>query len=281
MQPRGRGVAPKEKSGGTGMRDPSGNDVALHVLVIAQGTWGERIAANIQDHAPAHWQVETWAAPRVIPPVVDYPEDFLPEAFEPADLVVALGETAGLAQLLPDIVRRSGARAVIAPVDYNEALPPGLIRQLQQWVEREGAAIVFPKPFCSLTPTSYNRTPLVQMYNDPLIRAFAEHFGKPAFDVQVADGRITSVHVERDAACGCGRHVAERLVGQPVDEVIETTGMLHHHFPCLASMNIDPDYRDTLMHVSGHFLQDGVKEALGAHLTIEYARPTGLSNNSE
>lgn len=263
------------------MRDPSGNDVALHVLVIAQGTWGERIAANIHDHAPAHWQVETWAAPRVIPPVVDYPEDFLPEAFEPADLIVALGETAGLAQLVPDIVRRSGARAVIAPVDYNEALPPGLIRQLKPWVESEGATIIFPKPFCSLTPTSYNRHPLVQTYDDPWIRAFAEHFGRPALAIDVADGRITAVRVERDAACGCAQHVAEGLVGQFVDEAVEAAGLLHHHFPCLASMNIDPDYRDTLMHVSGNFLRDGVRQTLGPHLGIVYARPVGFSQDRE
>jgi hypothetical protein len=263
------------------MKDPSGSADALRVLAVTQGTWGERIATNIHDHAPAHWHVETWASPRVIPPIVDDPGEHLPATFVPADLIVALCEKPGLGQLIPDIVRRTGAKAVIAPVDFNEALPPGLIRQLKAWVERERAAIVFPKPFCSLTPTTYNRAPLVQEYDDPRIRAFAERFGKPAFDIQVADGHITGVRVERDAACGCALHVAERLVGEPVEEAVETTGMLHHHFPCLASMNIDPDYRDTLMHVSGHFLQDGVKEALGTHLKVEYARPMGLNNDSE
>ncbi|MBM3123420.1 MAG: hypothetical protein FJZ97_14725, partial [Chloroflexi bacterium] len=186
---RARSDKAKGKGGGPGMRDPSASVAALHVLAVTQGTWGERIAKNIHDQAPRSWTVEVWAAPRVIPPVVDDPEDYLPAAFAPADLIVALGETAGLAQLVPDIVRKSGARAVIAPVDFNEALPPGLIRQLRGWVEPLGAAIVFPKPFCSLTPSTVNRTPLVQPYDNPLIRAFAERFGQPAFDIEVSDGR--------------------------------------------------------------------------------------------
>jgi thymidylate synthase len=258
------------------MRAPSACIPALRVLAVSQGVWGERIAANICAHAPAEWHVETWAAPRVIPPVVDYPEDYLPDTFAAADLVVSLGETAGLAQLIPDVVRMTGAKAVIAPVDFNEALPPGLIRQLTRWVEQQGAVIVFPKPFCSLTPTSYNRTPLVQTYDDALIRAFAERFGRPAFEIQVADGRIAAVQVERDAACGCAQHVADGLLGLPVDQAVEAAGMLHHHFPCLASMNKDPDYHDTLMHVSGDFLRDAVKDEIRPFLTpVPFLRPSG------
>ena len=258
------------------MRDPSGTIVALHVLVVTQGTWGERIAANVHDHAPADWHVETWAAPRVIPPVVDYPEDYLPQAFASAELVLALCETAGLAQLIPDVVRLSGARAVIAPVDFNEALPPGLIRQLTRWVEQEGAEIIFPRPFCSLTPTTYNRTPLVRKYDHPLMRAFADRFGRPSFEIQIADGRIASIQVGREAACGCSQGVAEGLIGLPVDEAVEATGMLHHHFPCLASMNQDPDYHDTLMHISGDYFRDAVKDVIRPHLTpTPYLRPTG------
>lgn len=264
------------------MRDPSTNVAALRVLAVWQGTWGERIAANIHDHAPEGWQVERWAAPRVIPPIVDDPDEYLPASFAPAELLVALGETAGLAQLIPDIVRRAGVRSVIAPVDFNEALPPGLIRQLRDWVQPLGATIVFPKPFCSLTPTTLNRTPLVETYDDPSIRAFAEHFGKPAFDIQVSDGRIASVAVSRDAACGCAHHAAAGLVGLPVDEAVEAAGMLHHHFPCLASMNKDPDYHDTLMHVSGDYLRDAVKDQIRLHLSpVPYLRPSGRLDASD
>jgi hypothetical protein len=60
-----------------------------------------------------------------------------------------------------------------------------------------------------------------------------------------------------------------------VDQALEEAGMLHHHFPCLASMNQDPDYHDTLMHVSGNILKDSLKQALGDHLKVTYLRPTG------
>jgi hypothetical protein len=52
--------------------------------------------------------------------------------------------------------------------------------------------------------------------------------------------------------------------------------MLHHHFPCLASMTQDPDYLDTLMHVSGHLMRDAVRQELEDHLTpVAYLRPQG------
>jgi hypothetical protein len=207
---------------------------------------------------------------------VDDPSDYLPASFEPANLVLSLGEVAGLAQLIPDIVRMTRAQAVIAPIDRNESVPPGLVRQLQAWLQELGATAVFPKPFCSLTEETINRTPLVEGYDHPLVRQFAAYFGKPAFEFEVDEGRIREARVVRDAACGCARHVAEGLVGTPVDEAVEAAGMLHHHYPCLASMNQDPDYHDTLMHVSGDFVREAVKDQLRPHLApIPYLRPVG------
>jgi hypothetical protein len=141
---------------------------------------------------------------------------------------------------------------------------------------------VFPKPFCSLAEESYNRTPLVAAYQDPTIRAFAAVFGRPKVRIDVEGGAITRVDVLRDSACGCARHVAEGLVGTNVDDAVEAAGLLHHHFPCLASMNKDPDYQDTLMHVSGDFLRDAVKDEIRPHLTpVPYLRPAGHVDASE
>jgi hypothetical protein len=256
-------------------RGASSAESNLRILAVTQGLWGERIAENIQAQAPPEWQVATWAAPRVLPPVIDYPEDYLPESFDPADLVLALGEVSGLAQLIPDIAQMCGAKSVIAPVDRNASLPPGLVKQLEGWLDKMDVFVAFPKPFCSLSPRQYNRTPLVREYQDPIVARFAEHFGRPEFEVAVEDGKIDSVEVRRDAACGCARYVAERLVGESVDNSIEQAGLLHHHFPCLADMNKDPHYRDTLMHVSGNFLKDAIKEQVQSHLSIVYVRPQG------
>jgi len=266
--------------GGEGIGNSSSFDSQFRLLAITQGLWGERIAGNIQANAPADWRVSAWTAPRVLPPIIDDPADYLPSNLPAADLILSLGEVAGVAQLLPDIVRLTGARAVIAPIDRTESLPLGLVGQLRGWLEAAGASVIFPRPFCTLTETQYNRTPNVEHYDDPLIRRFAAHFGRPEFEVQVAGGRIQQVTVVRDAACGCSRHVAEGLVNVQVDQAVEQAGMLHHHYPCLASMNQEPDYGDTLMHISGDCLRDAIKEEIRLHLSpTPYLRPAGRSQD--
>ena len=68
---------------------------------------------------------------------------------------------------------------------------------------------------------------------------------------------------------------AEKLPGIPVAESLEQIGLHHHHYPCQASMGIDPLYGDTLMHVSGNIMKDALKEALGEYLEEGYIRPQG------
>lgn len=249
--------------------------VLFRVLAVTQGLWGERIAQNVMAHAPRDWEVNVWAAPRLIPPVVDDPDEFLPAELPGTDLLLALGEVPGLAQLIPDIVRMTGARAVLAPIDRSESLPSGLALQLEGWLAEAGVPIVFPMPFCSLTPETINRPPRKTAYDDPLIGRFATHFGQPVFEVEVEKDRIARIQVLRDAACGCARHVAEGLVGMAVEDAAEEAGLLHHHFPCLASMNKDLEYQDTLMHVSGNILKESLKHEIQPYLSVLYLQPTG------
>jgi hypothetical protein len=253
------------------------DDLTLRVLAVTQGQWGERIAEHIGRFHPPSWTVKRWAAPRALPLVIDDPADFLPPTLPAATLILALGETPAVAQLIPDVARLAGASAVIAPIDRNESLPQGLASQLQTWLTDMGIASVFPKPFCSLTETTFNQPPLTVAYTDPAIRLFARHFGRPQFKITVdGDRRVSNVEVARDSACGCGKHVAQGLVGCPVAEAEFEAGMLHHHFPCLASMNQDADYNDTLMHVSGNIVRDAVKAEIKDYLEPPpYFQPMG------
>ncbi len=92
--------------------------------------------------------------------------------------------------------------------------------------------------------------------------------------------RVSVALVNRDSACGCAQHVAHGLGGQPVDQAEHAAGMLHHHFPCLASMNQDADYADTLMHVSGHALREAVRAEIKDYLEpVAYLRPHGRVNS--
>jgi hypothetical protein len=69
--------------------------------------------------------------------------------------------------------------------------------------------------------------------------------------------------------------VAEKLVGVSADEAELQAGLAHHHFPCLASMVKDPDFSDTLMHVSGHLLKDNVGEQVRPFKRVQVIRPAG------
>jgi thymidylate synthase len=64
--------------------------------------------------------------------------------------------------------------------------------------------------------------------------------------------------------------VAERLVGIATEQAEQEAGLLHHHYPCLASMDVDTDFNDTLMHVSGNVIRDTVAEQVRPFKTVRY-----------
>lgn len=245
----------------------------MRILIVVSGEYGRRHFENIEQHKPDSWLLSQWQAPLFFPPVIDYPEDYLPSDLPTADLLLSFAEHKGVAELLPDLAQMTGATAVLAPIDNEAWLPRGLARQLHGWLADINVACVTPKPLCSLTEKQYqvSRRQFVS-YDNPLIAEFARYFGRPAFAVTVdAETRlITAVSVRRDAVCGCARYVAAHLVGISADDAAEKAGLLHHHFPCLASMGIDPDYGDTLMHVSGNILKDDVAEQVQPfrHITM-------------
>jgi hypothetical protein len=248
----------------------------MQILAIISGEYGQRHVRNIRENGPDHWVIHTWQAPTILPPVIDYPEDYLPDRLPQADLILSFAEHKGIAELLPDIAEITGARAVLAAIDNEAWLPRGLARQLLGWLKEMGVACVTPKPLCSLTEEDFALARRHrQSYSSPLISEFARHFGQPEFDIQVNPEKrcILSADVKRDTVCGCARHVAEGLVGVSVDEAEEVAGLRHHHYPCLASMGIDPDYGDTLMHASGNILKDQISSQIKAYKQTGYISP--------
>ena len=248
----------------------------MRILALINSDYGTRHLANITHHAPPDWIINHWRTPVYFPVVIDYPEDFLPAELPPSDLILSFAEHKSVAELIPDIVKMTGAKAVIAAVDNENCLPRGLARQLRQWLENMQVACATPKPLCSLTETDYwiSRKQRLE-HHSPLIAEFARYFGKPEFSISVdpQSRTIASVQVKRDTVCGCARHVAQKLVGMPVDEAEFEAGMAHHHFPCLASMGVDIDFADTLMHVSGNITKDNVGEQVKPYKTNHYIAP--------
>jgi hypothetical protein len=248
----------------------------MRILTIINSDYGSRHVANIIKYAPAHWVITQWRAPVFFPLVIDYPEDFIPSELPAADLILSFAEHKGVAELIPDIAKLTGAKAVIAAVDNENCLPRGLARQLRGWLQDIDVACATPKPLCSLSETDFGTTRRQRLpYNSPLIAEFARYFGQPEFYITVDSKSrvITAVEVKRDAVCGCARYVAQKLIGVSVDEAEYEAGMAHHHFPCLASMGIDIDFSDTLLHISGNIMKDKVAEQVKPYKPIQYLTP--------
>jgi thymidylate synthase len=254
----------------------------MRILAIINGDYGARHVANIQKHKPNSWQLSTWEAPTTFPIVIDYPEDYLPEEIPSADLILSFAEHRGVAELLPEIVEMSHAKALIAAIDNESWLPRGLARQLRGWLQDMNIPCATPKPLCSLTEHDYLITRQKRIsFSSPYITEFAKFFGQPKIELVIdpESRRVREVKIIRDAVCGCTRYVAQGLVGTLADEVEEKGGLLHHHYPCLASMGIDVDFNDTLMHVSGNLLKDNLLEQVKPHKTTRYIIPPNRSQD--
>jgi hypothetical protein len=234
----------------------------MNILAVVSGEYGKRHVRNITDYGPQHWNINTWQAPPVFPPFIDDPDDFLPDELPEADLILSFAEHKGAAELLPEIAKKTKAQAVLVAVDDENWLPRGLDRQLREWLLEMGVACVTPKPLCSLTESTYGVTRHEQAtYNNSLIKEFATYFGQPELNLEIdSETRlITNAEVLRDAVCGCARFVAKGLIGLSANAAEEKAGLLHHHYPCLASMQKLPHFNhDTLMHVSGQVLKNNV-----------------------
>lgn len=250
----------------------------MRILAVVSGEFGRRFARTLRQFGPSAWHIDEWTAPAHFPIVVEEPLDFLPARLPAADLILAAGEHPGIAELLPEVAKMIGARALIAPIDRVEWLPKGLMNQLAGWMKQIGVDCVFPKPFCSLTESSYSLRGQRVEYSNATISEFARHFGRPRVRVTLDPDSQTIAHVQvdGDATCGCMRYVAERIVGVHAEQAEYEAGMLHHHYPCLASMGIDPDYDDTLLHVSGNIFRDAFSAQLKPLLGTRYIRPTGF-----
>jgi hypothetical protein len=252
-------------------------DEEMRILAIVSGQYGRRHVDNLRAHGPDDWEIHVWQAPAVLPPVIDDPEDHLPDEFPQVKLILSFAEHKGVAELLPEIAEMTSAHSVLVAVDDANWLPRGLARQLRGWLADLGVTCVTPKPLCSLTESDYGiafreRIP----YDDATLAAFARHFGRPNLTLTVdpETRTIVAVDVERDAVCGCARAVAAGLIGVSVDKAEEKAGLLHHHYPCLASMQkLDEFNHDTLMHVSGHILKDQVGEQVKPFKKVRYIRP--------
>jgi len=203
--------------------------------------------------------VTAFQVPRALPPVLDDPAEFLPADLGRSEIIIAINIHPELLLEIPERAKSGTMRALIAPIEDPGWVKPGLQRQVTLACARHGVESAFPKPFCALEPST------------PAITEFCEqfHVGVPAFSVRVEAGRVAAVEVLRGSPCALTAFVAEQLVGLPADELLaKKAGELHHAYPCLSSMAMDPDTGDTIMHASLSLIVSRVADAL-AKATVQ------------
>ena len=242
----------------------------MRILAVVQGHYGQRFVDNIHLRKPDGWTLETYQPPTLLPIMLDDPDEFLPATLPQVDLALTLVESPSTAQLIPGIAQRSGAKAVLCPIDNSAWVPTGLKNQLQRELEQIGVESAFPKPFCTLTEETAGYRRAAQPYASRTISEFARHFGKPKLDLRVDArmGIIDEVEVIRGAPCGATHYAAQRLGGTPVQDAVPKAGLVSHQYPCLASMEREPiDDRlvDTLMHISGYVVNEEMEEKLRSY----------------
>jgi hypothetical protein len=199
--------------------------------------------------------------PSDLPAFIDRPREYMPKSIPKADLCVASGLHKDLLLELPFQIERAGVKGLIVPIeDFNEA-PSGLRKQLEEYCLELGLEYAFPKPFCSLE----------QDDEKPLVSRFVAELcvGRPRIEVSTSrrGGHevVESTVVRRSAPCGSTWYVARKLIGVETrrDVLYDVIAKAHHSYPCTATMNVDPEAKEPILHIGGYIIREEVEKALG------------------
>jgi thymidylate synthase len=202
--------------------------------------------------------------PSTLPYYVDDPLDIVGRQLPPHEATVAINVHQEILLALPDLASAAGSRVLIVPSEAPSWTSRWLKGQVKASCRKLGIGCAFPKPFCSLAPGLH---PAVDEFMDCF------HIGKPEIELQLGDGYIREARVVRSAPCGNTYYVAFNLKGAPLDtRVAETVAKYWHSFPCVASMEIDRELGETILHMGGFMHYLAVQEAL-ARVGIEVKLP--------
>jgi len=199
-------------------------------------------------------------SPSELPAFIDNPENYMPKTIPKAHLCIASGLHKDLLLELPRHIQKVGIKGLIVPIeDFNE-VPSGLRKQVEEKCQEVGLENAFPKPFCSLEPAE----------DKPIISRFVTELkvGRPLLEISTAKrGKyevIDSTIVRRSAPCGSTWYIARKLMGVEARKEIwyDMVAKAHHSYPCTATMNVDPEVKEPILHVGGYIIREEVEKAL-------------------
>ncbi|MFH1328002.1 MAG: DUF166 family protein [Candidatus Bathyarchaeota archaeon] len=221
------------------------------ICALVQGWYGQRIVLNLKKRIPSNWKIRVYEFPNDLPVFIEEPKEILPKQVSNCDLILSLGENPAIVSLLPDLVKVTGAKGVIAPIDNSDWVPPGLKKQVSEELTKLGVASTFPKPFCAMEANSGNK----------FIDEFAVRFGKPKLSITLKNNLIESVEVLRGSPCGATHFVAEKLVGVNKSKAAVNASLLVQIYPCLASRQRSSSGKP-LIHTAANILNRAVLKSL-------------------
>jgi hypothetical protein len=199
-------------------------------------------------------------SPSELPAFIDSPEKYMPKKIPRADLCVASGLHKDLLLELPSHLEKAGVKGLIVPIEDFAEVPSGLAKQVDEKCRELGLESAFPKPFCSLKPSA----------SVPTISRFVSELsvGRPSLEISTAKRSsheyIDSTAVKRSAPCGSTWYVAKKLIGTETETetLYDVVAKAHHSYPCTATMGVDPETKEPILHMGGYTIREEVERAL-------------------
>jgi hypothetical protein len=227
-------------------------DSEISINILVQGTYGFRIAENLEKNSPSNWKITMYQFPKNMPKIIENPESFFPKNIVDCDIILSLGEDPALATLLPALVKLTKAKAVIGPVDNPSWLPKGVITQISKELKERNVQYAFPMPFCSLDSDT----------GLSLIDEFAKRFGRPELQIELKDDKIKKIRILRESPCGSTQYMCRGLSDLEKNQASKRAGLLIQIFPCLASRSRNSISKKPLIHVAALLAMDAVLKCL-------------------
>lgn len=199
--------------------------------------------------------VKTLTLPTVMPYFVDNVDNYLEKPLPAHDVTIPINIHEDILLSLPEIVKESGSKAIIAPIEDPDWITRWTRLDIAKKCKELGLEFAFPKPFCSL-----------ELGAGPYIDRFIKEFrvGRPLLNLRIDNNNvIREATVEISAPCGNTYFVAKNIIGKTADKKLnEWVAKYWHSYPCVASMKMDPELGDTILHKGGYIHYDIVSEAI-------------------
>jgi len=188
--------------------------------IITRGKYGHRLIDTIKEHS--NLSVVSVDLPEFLPVFIEDPDEFLENMnFDTrvfsAEVVVTYSLHPDLSSAIARLAAEGGVRSLIVPGGSSRASIP----ELEQISEESGMSIEVDEICCTLEA-------------NPANASFANIFGVPVLKVKTRGGKISKVDVLKGAPCGSTWHMAEELVGVPVEDAPPKAGLLVQQYPCRA-----------------------------------------------